>query len=638
MNRLIMKKWYHLLCLLILTSFASYGQNVYQHFSELNGMDDYNGNTNLLYRIYSYWADSNHNSDMHNNIYLLNMSTKIDSLFQIDDANYSYYTGDYSRTVTNYKFWDKDPRKFIVCGVAVETDPVGFIERFDGYSTNNLSFGNSFIGISNQNDSIIYCSTMDGRLLTSISGGKNWNIAGHFNAFSLSPYNDKVLFSSESGLLTKTTDGGFTKHVVDTIPTSGYNSNFLYYDKDTNYIYRTGYYYLQDHASNKFLVSNSSGEAYSWQIKFTSTLPIYLSVDNTVAGSVYLATGKYICHSTDYGNTYSLIQTFDRNLVGIYKKPGSSKLYAATYNTIYEIDGSTINIIKQIPLDKEIFKFDPLDIGNKWVYKGTFFVPEDQHSFVQTNEVIKDTVMANHQSYKLIQSIRIDTSTSYITLGYFYERIDSLTGKVYAWVQFPGTVHQSDDLSINLGDTIYVSRFGQNNVPTSFDSLNTKNIFGLTKENHVYNSSDNPLGYGDRYSLTKDIGMTYHSSSGDQVLTTWNLKGAIIKGVVYGDTSFTIVGVNDKLPVQPIEFRLSQNYPNPFNPTTTINYSIPKSGNVKLTVYNAISSKVATILNEYKPAGNYSVQFNASNLASGIYLYRLESGNYGTARKFILLK
>jgi hypothetical protein len=83
---------------------------------------------------------------------------------------------------------------------------------------------------------------------------------------------------------------------------------------------------------------------------------------------------------------------------------------------------------------------------------------------------------------------------------------------------------------------------------------------------------------------------------------------------------------------------MAQNYPNPFNPSTTISYSIAKEGNVKLTIFNVIGSKVATIVNEYKPAGNYSVQFNGSNLASGIYLYRLESGNYSSAKKFILMK
>ena len=86
------------------------------------------------------------------------------------------------------------------------------------------------------------------------------------------------------------------------------------------------------------------------------------------------------------------------------------------------------------------------------------------------------------------------------------------------------------------------------------------------------------------------------------------------------------------------DFALSQHYPNPFNPTCTINYSIVKEGNVKLTVYNSIGSKVATIVNEYKQPGNYSAHFNGSSLASGIYLYRLESGNYSAIKKFIVMK
>ena len=101
------------------------------------------------------------------------------------------------------------------------------------------------------------------------------------------------------------------------------------------------------------------------------------------------------------------------------------------------------------------------------------------------------------------------------------------------------------------------------------------------------------------------------------------------------DTSKTTGITKSEVPSQ---YSLQQNYPNPFNPTTTIKYSLQKAGNVRLTVYNAIGSKVATIVNEYKPAGNYSVQFNGSNLASGIYLYRLESGQFSQVKKMILLK
>jgi YD repeat-containing protein len=88
----------------------------------------------------------------------------------------------------------------------------------------------------------------------------------------------------------------------------------------------------------------------------------------------------------------------------------------------------------------------------------------------------------------------------------------------------------------------------------------------------------------------------------------------------------------------PVQFNLSQNYPNPFNPSTTINYTVAKEGKVKLTVYNLIGSKVAALLDENKPAGNYTVQFDGSNLSSGIYFYRLEAGDYSAVKKLILLK
>jgi len=90
--------------------------------------------------------------------------------------------------------------------------------------------------------------------------------------------------------------------------------------------------------------------------------------------------------------------------------------------------------------------------------------------------------------------------------------------------------------------------------------------------------------------------------------------------------------------ILPSNYELFPNYPNPFNPSTTIDYSIPKSGNVKLTVYNLIGSRVASIVNEFKTAGNYSVHFNAANLASGIYFYLLESGDYKRIKKLVLIK
>jgi hypothetical protein len=111
--------------------------------------------------------------------------------------------------------------------------------------------------------------------------------------------------------------------------------------------------------------------------------------------------------------------------------------------------------------------------------------------------------------------------------------------------------------------------------------------------------------------------------------------------------SFTTLTKNsDNEYIETIEvedYELLQNYPNPFNPTTTIRYSIPvniKSGMSKVTlkIYDVLGREVATLVNEQKNAGNYEVQFNAANLASGVYIYSLNAGDFTASKKLILLK
>jgi len=89
--------------------------------------------------------------------------------------------------------------------------------------------------------------------------------------------------------------------------------------------------------------------------------------------------------------------------------------------------------------------------------------------------------------------------------------------------------------------------------------------------------------------------------------------------------------------VQPLEFLLKQNYPNPFNPSTTISYSIAEDGFVRIAVYNLLGQEVATIVNSYQKADRYEVVFNANELSSGVYVYKIEAGNYSASRKFMLM-
>jgi len=111
-------------------------------------------------------------------------------------------------------------------------------------------------------------------------------------------------------------------------------------------------------------------------------------------------------------------------------------------------------------------------------------------------------------------------------------------------------------------------------------------------------------------------------------------------GLPLGDLNWFpgISGIKQISHTIPANFSLSQNYPNPFNPTTEIQYRIPKSGFVTLKVYNVLGQDVMTLVNQQQTAGSYKVDFNASNLASGIYLYRVESGNVSLTKKMVLLK
>ena len=168
-------------------------------------------------------------------------------------------------------------------------------------------------------------------------------------------------------------------------------------------------------------------------------------------------------------------------------------------------------------------------------------------------------------------------------------------------------------VSDNSGDTRVELQDGNNN--------NYENDWsGLT------NSPSNILvGLGAKFSELK--GILFYSYSN-------------YKLVPRKDDDFVgfVTGVENEKSILPVKYGLSQNYPNPFNPSTIINYSIPQESNVTLKIYNLLGQEVKTLVNETKAPGNYNVNFNASDLSSGIYFYSLRAGNYYQVKKMMLLK
>jgi len=149
-------------------------------------------------------------------------------------------------------------------------------------------------------------------------------------------------------------------------------------------------------------------------------------------------------------------------------------------------------------------------------------------------------------------------------------------------------------------------------VNTDWEEIGFVPGYGTTTETHSYSYNDAGLNSG-----------TY----------TYRLKQMDFDGsFIYSNE------IEVEVDFTPKEFVLHQNYPNPFNPTTTIDYAIKSTGLVSLKVYDMLGTEIASLVNEVKEAGNYSVTFNAAELPSGIYFYTLTAGNFTATKKLILLK
>ncbi len=157
--------------------------------------------------------------------------------------------------------------------------------------------------------------------------------------------------------------------------------------------------------------------------------------------------------------------------------------------------------------------------------------------------------------------------------------------------------------------------FVQRKVGNNWENLDFVQGYGTTSETHSYDFIDNlsDLNYrGEVYYRLKQVDYDGASDYSSTVEVTYDPK--------------------------PNDFVLDQNYPNPFNPVTSIKYSLPEGAKVKLTIYDLLGNQVQTLVDEYKAAGTYSVKFNGAELTSGIYIYRLQAGEFVSTKRMALIK
>jgi hypothetical protein len=194
---------------------------------------------------------------------------------------------------------------------------------------------------------------------------------------------------------------------------------------------------------------------------------------------------------------------------------------------------------------------------------------------------------------------------------------------LYFWLRKPGyTNGYLDNFDIKISTTT--------NVPASFTVTVAALVFPVNTADTNWTLRAYRIGNLVSPGASIYIGFREHVANNITDGAAFQLDLVQVTGNPVG-----ISGNNGEIPS---EYSLGQNYPNPFNPTTNIKFGLPKSGNVKLAVYDVLGNEVSVIVNEFRQAGSYTADFDASKLSSGIYFYKLSTESFTETKKMMLVK
>ncbi len=264
--------------------------------------------------------------------------------------------------------------------------------------------------------------------------------------------------------------------------------------------------------------------------------------------------------------------------------------------------------------------FYPYRAGNVWQYRDAF---NNEIAYTRYND--RDSV-GNDSSIYIWGRILPGSSR-------LFEKIDA-SYSVYALLNQPNYPHYK--LNADSGQSWQAAQFANGSqIVATLIGISSGRVFGFQttvrryRFTLVYPPPHPPFWISDDY-LASGFGLV---QSFVEPGATFYLAGAIIDSVRWG----IIVGVNEQTK-PPHMFALHQNYPNPFNPTTTINYDVAQKTLIRLKVFDLLGRELATLVDDVKEAGPYSVSFQANGLASGVYFYRLEMAQTTLTKKMIIQK
>jgi hypothetical protein len=283
-------------------------------------------------------------------------------------------------------------------------------------------------------------------------------------------------------------------------------------------------------------------------------------------------------------------------------------------------------------------EYNPLQVGNVWQYR------DAESNFYTITKVVEDSVINGKHYFKKIYYEFYPPAIDFIA----WERNDTTRSGVTFMLDFEDVNQNGDyleELPIDSLENPFWSEY--TTYKYSFHYPNAFHFFPGEKQVHVKDTSWVKID-GDtvisRYfeilnlfwgeTIIEKFGIySYRMESPARICI-----GAIINGKQYGN----IVNIDDYIKQTPFGFALSNNYPNPFNPSTKIRYEIPAAEKVSIKIYDVLGNEIKTLVDEFKDAGYYEVDFSAvggaDNLSSGVYFYRIVSGSFSETKKMVLMR
>jgi Secretion system C-terminal sorting domain len=431
----------------------------------------------------------------------------------------------------------------------------------------------------------------------------------------------------------------------------------IIYDQDTltNYSKQisgltdnTTYYWRVTASTNYGQLSDTSA-TFSFTTKLLSTslsLPannsMGVSLSPTLSWTTVIGADKYrleVNTKSDFSGTI----VYDKDTVSLVTK----QIGGLTDNTKYYWRVTALNNLGNTSDTSSTFSFttgqtllsevtngalgittSPTLSWNKTTGANTYRLEVNKNSdftgtYVYDNATLTDTLQAlSGLSYNTTYYWRVTASSNTlakINTSSVYSFTTELENPALTW---PGTDAITDTTIIRFNWNIVI---GANFYKIEVNSL--RDFSGDVKADSTLTDTKLALYKGLGADSTYYWRVTAFNNAGNQsVASVDSFKTSIATGIE--DLTNTIPSV----------YKIYQNYPNPFNPTTTIKYSVPNSSFVTIKVYDILGRMVKSLVNEQKVAGNYSVQFNGSNFASGIYFYRMQAGDFVQTKKLILMK